>query len=52
MISASNVDRKVLEAVHDLLRDLILQIEDKLFYPKDLPENVIDMKFRQGEDPF
>lgn len=52
MQDVNQIDKKVLESVHHLLRDLIVQVEEKLFYPKEVPVKAIDLELKNGENPF
>lgn len=52
MFDVNQIDRKVLESVHHLLRDLIIQVEEKLFYPKEFVKNNFDLDLNSDKDPF
>lgn len=52
MQEINQIDRKVLESVHHLLRDLIVQVEERLFYPKEISLKSIDLDLKNNENPF
>jgi hypothetical protein len=50
-MKSTDLDTKVLEVVYDLLRSMMDEIEERLFFPKR-KDNVIDIKMGDKEAPF